>query len=82
MVLNFAVLLFCGFFIFCKIRDDLCESGTKTVFKNHVVVTPFIETDRDNCSEPRSGDTVPPLRGSENVENPFSINPEIVGTTT
>ncbi|MBK6996002.1 MAG: hypothetical protein IPH31_14165 [Lewinellaceae bacterium] len=44
------------------------------MFKNHVVVTPFIETDRDNCSEPRSGDTVPPLRGSENVENPFSIN--------
>ena len=38
------------------------------------MVPTFIETDREKCSKPRSGDTVPPLRGSENVENPFSIN--------
>ena len=42
------------------------------------MVTPFIETDREKCSKPRSGDTVPPLRGSEVDVNSFSIN----GVTT
>jgi len=46
----------------------------KNGVKSHVVATPFIEIERENRLEPPSGDTVPPLRGSENVEISVSIN--------
>ncbi len=54
------------------------NQGLKSL-KSHVVATPFIENEFNLCSEPRSGGTVSPLRGSDQFSWSFSING---GTTT